>query len=64
MHLHHDLDFDVDEICTIFVTKHVTRGGCSKGASFTSIIQVNDKRPNARHYNVQPRLVGGGVGEK
>ena len=22
MHLHHDLDIDVDEICTIFVTKH------------------------------------------
>ena len=22
MHLHHDLDIDVDEICIIFVTKH------------------------------------------
>ena len=22
MYLHHDLDIDVDEICTIFVTKH------------------------------------------
>ena len=25
MHLHHDLDIDVDEICTIFVTKHKRR---------------------------------------
>ena len=25
MHLHHDLDFDVDKICTIFVTKHKRR---------------------------------------
>ena len=25
MHLHHDLDIDVDEICIIFVTKHKRR---------------------------------------
>ena len=25
VHLHHDLDFDVDKICTIFVTKHKRR---------------------------------------
>ena len=25
MHLHHDLDIDVDKICTIFVTKHKRR---------------------------------------
>ena len=25
MHLHRDLDIDVDEICTIFVTKHKRR---------------------------------------
>ena len=25
MHLHHDLDIDVDEICSIFVTKHKRR---------------------------------------
>ena len=25
MHLHRDLDIDVDEICTIFVTKHKSR---------------------------------------
>ena len=37
MHLHHDLD--IDEICTI------TRGGCSKGASFTSSIQIHSKGP-------------------
>ena len=29
---------------------------CSKGASFTSRIQVNGRQP--RNYNVQPRLVG------
>ena len=52
MHLHYDLDIDVDKICTIFVTK---RGGCSKGASCR--IQENGKRP--RNYNVQPQLVGG-----
>ena len=51
---------------TLMLTKSVqsllpnTRGGCSKGASFTSRIQVNGKRP--RNYNVQPQLVGGGVG--
>ena len=61
MHLHHDLDIDIDEICTIFVTKH-KRSWCSKGASFTSRNQVNGKRQ--RNYNVQPRLVGRGVGEK
>ena len=33
MHLQHDLD--IDEICTI------TRGGCSKGASFTSRTQIH-----------------------
>ena len=56
---------------TLMLTKSVqslqpnTRGGCSEGASFTSRIQVNDKRP--RRYNVQPLLVRGevgGVGEK
>ena len=39
-----------------------TRGGCSKGASFTSRIQVHGKGP--RNYHVQPRLVGEGIGEK
>jgi len=34
MHLHHDLDIDVDEICTIFVIKHERR-----------MFQVNGKRP-------------------
>ena len=55
MHLHHDRDIDVDKICIIFVTKHKRRmlQGC---------IPENGKRP--RNYNVQPRLVGGGVGEK
>lgn len=58
MHLHHDLDIDVDKICKTFVAKH-KRGG-SKGESFTSRIQANGKQP--RNDNVQPRLVGGGVG--
>ena len=33
MHLYHDLDIDVDEICTIFVTKHKRRmfQGCATG---------------------------------
>ena len=44
------------------VDNYGTRGGCSKGASFTSRIQVHGERP--RNYNVQPRLVGGGVGQK
>ena len=34
----------------------------ARKAVFTSRIQVNGKRPKI--YNVQPRLVGGGVGEK
>ena len=34
----------------------------SKDASFSSRIQVHGKGPS--NYNVQPRLVGGGVGEK
>ena len=44
------------------VDNYGTRGGCSKGASFTSRIQVHGEEP--RNYNVQPRLVGGGVGQK
>ena len=44
------------------VDNYGTRGGCSKGASFTSRIQVHGEGP--RNYNVQPRLVGGGVGQK
>ena len=53
---------------TLMLTKSVqsllpsTRGRCSKGASFTSRIQVHGKGP--RNYDVQPRLVGVGVGEK
>ena len=39
MHLHHDLNIDIDDICTAFVTK----GGCSKGTSFTSRIRVYGK---------------------
>ena len=35
------------------------RGGCSKGASFMSRIQVHGKGPG--NYNVQPRLVRGGL---
>ena len=34
---------------------------CSRGASFTSRIQVHCKGP--RNYNVQPQLVEGGVGK-
>ena len=38
-----------------------TRGGCSKGASFTSRIQEHGIK-GPRNYNVQPRLVGEGLG--
>ena len=38
-----------------------TREGCSKGAFFTSRIQVHGIK-GPRNYNVQPRLVGEGVG--
>ena len=38
-----------------------TRDGCSKGASFTSRIQVHGIK-GPRNYNVQPRLVGEGLG--
>ena len=41
------------------VDNYGTRGGCSKGASFTSRIQVHGKGPG--NYNVQPRLVRGGL---
>ena len=51
IHLHHDLD--IDEICTI------TRGGCSKGASCMSRIQIHSKGPR---NNVQLWLLGGGCG--
>ena len=51
IHLHHDLD--IDEICTI------TRGECSKGASFMSRIQIHSKGPR---NNVQLWLLGGGCG--
>ena len=37
------------------------RGGCSKGASFTSRIQEHGIK-GPRNYNVQPRVVGEGVG--
>ena len=49
MHLHHDLDIDVEDICTIFVTKH--KRGCSKRASFTSRIRVYDKGPRKLALN-------------
>ena len=51
IHLHYDLD--IDEICTI------TRGGCSKGASFMSRTQIHSKGPR---NNVQLWLVGAGCG--
>jgi len=43
MHLHHDLDIDIDEICTIFVTKHRRRmiQGCISGQG---IITYNHDR--------------------
>ena len=53
--LHHDLDIDVDEICTFFVNRRL---GCSKGASSSSRIQVNGKRPR-NCSAVQPRLAPG-----
>ena len=37
------------------------REGCSKGSSFTSRIQVHGIK-GPRNYNVQPRLVGEGLG--
>ena len=44
------------------VYNYGTRGEFSKGTSFTSRIQVHGEGP--RNYNVQPRLVRGGVGEE
>ena len=56
VHLHHDLDIDVDEICTIFVIKHKRR--MFQGRILLRVlIQANGKRPT--NYSVQPGLVGG-----
>ena len=41
MHLHHDLNIDIDDICTTFVIKAQEED--SKGASLTSRIHLHGK---------------------